>query len=466
MNVGQSKISRGWKYSRISGFVVVLAGLLSPHLQCLGQQSSGMFDPLKINWVSGPQQASLGDLVINIPKGYRLTDAHGARVILEGMNQPVPDDLWGALASGSGQWQAILEYSRQGWVKDTDIAKVNPAKLLKKIQRQLAQGTSAAASVKWLSPPVYDAQKHSLSWSYQVQTSSGKSLNETVILLGRQGILRITRVQAGASAEGPSLEQLAGNIAFKDGERYADYQNRDKIAKVGLAGLIAGGKDAEIFSGGFGSATAWAYCGLAGCAILGSVIVLRKRGRRRQPQPQRQAQTRAPVPAVAAATVPTVAATGAANGNGVGNGAPANGTPAVKNGGLNGRATAKVVPARQFQRNRRKRMFDYPKFYTNVMTELSRSYTAPTANGKSGANGYANGYDNGHTNGQGNGADAVKAEIVELIATQKNLIQEQKCLLEQQTRLIEEKRWLIEEQTAFLKAQTHGDDLQYPLKFE
>jgi uncharacterized membrane-anchored protein len=453
MNVGRLKSSRGWKCSSIPGLAVVLASLLCPRLQCLGQQFSAPFaDPLKINWVSGPQNASLGDLAIHIPKAYRLTDAHGAQVILESMDQPVPDDLVGALSSDSGQWQAVLEYSHQGWVKDTDAAKINPAKLLKTIQRQLAHGTSAATSMKWLSPPVYDRQRHSLSWSYQVQTSSGKSLSETVVLLGRKGVLRITSVKAGASAASPSLAKLAGNIAFKNGQRYADYQNGDKIAEVGLAGLVTGAKDSAGIFSGFGSAAALAYSGLAACALLGSVIVMRKRGRRRQPkgQPQPRTQTRAPVPPLAAATATengTAITTGPANGNGMATPVKA-ASPAFKNGEVNGRAVA----PRQFQRNRRKRIFDYPKFYTNVITELSRSYTAPGANGQ--------------TNGHANGKHAVKSEIVELITTQKNLIQEQKCLLEQQTRLIEEKRWLIEEQTAFLRAQSRADDLQYPLKFE
>jgi hypothetical protein len=297
-------------------------------------------------------------------------------------------------------------------------------------------------------------------------------------MLGRHGILQITAVQPYPFTDAPFMKGLASDVAFKDGESYADYQKGDKIASIGLAEFVTGENEANMAanSHGFSGATAaLVYAGLGACVLVGGLVVMMKRKKHHH----RPARTSAPV-AAAAPMASKSMASHASNGS--------NGSSAHKNGQPAAPATAKVSLNQgqrkhlKHNRNRRRKVFDYPKFYTNVMRELSLHSYGPgvsMVNGKK-ANGHANGHQNGHMNGNGNGHangangtnganggngvnEAIKSEIGELIASQKNLIQEQKLLLEQQTRLIEEKRWLIEEQTAFLKGQS---DQQFPLKFE
>lgn len=455
--------------------------------QCQAQQSaqlSALFhDPLKqITWISGPQKINIGDFAdINIPEGYRLTGAHGARIILDTLNNPVPDDVVGVLASDSGNWWAVLEYSSKGYVKIADAAKINVKSVLKAVQNQIQteNGGRAMASLNWDSPPAYDAQTHSLAWSLQVQTSSSKTLNVSQVLLGRHGFIELTAVEPYPLSAAPDLKQIAANIQFKQGERYADFQTGDKVAKIGLAEIITGEKQANtagIFSVGFGGvAAAWIYGGLALLA-LGGLFFLRKKSRRR-PAPM-PAQVAAAVPAVATATTAPAVEPSPALQSAVVN------DKKNEKDGLNGHAQPKAVPAERngskLHRHRRKRVFDYSKFYTNVVKEMSlHSYGSGTVmtNGKANANGYSNGHANGHANGHTNGNesdgkaaasnDLLKTEIEQLIATQKRLIEEQRCLLEQQTKLIEEKRWLIQEQTAFLKGQVNLiEGQQFPSKFE
>ena len=486
MKVGCLKSFGRWTCTAIFCLIVALAGSLCFYQQCQAQQSSSPSalspDPLKqISWVSGPQKISLADCAyIDIPAGYRLTDAHGARIILQNANNPIPDNIIALLATDSGKWWAVLEYNPNGYVKDSGAQQIDPASVLKAVQARNQNAT--VTSINWQSQPVYDAQKHTLAWSFQLHAASMQALNETVLLLGRRGVLRLTAFRPYPLADAPSLTQLVQNITFKDGERYSDYQPGDQVADAGLEDLIVGGKAVKTAINGFTGATAaWIYS-VIGVVILGGGILLMKNNRRhrsaRYPvQASASAAKEASVPAmsfkappapvaVTAAAAPKPAATMGNGSNGNGNGAQA----------TNGSADGK----KHFHRSRKKKVFDYPKFYTNVMRELSRhSYGPGTAvNGKMTANGYANGHSNGATNGSGNGSanghangngngngvnETIRSEIVDLIATQKNLIQEQKCLLEQQTRLIEEKRWLIEEQTAFLKGQSVQ---QYPLKFE
>jgi uncharacterized membrane-anchored protein len=486
MNIGCFKSLGRWKRATIFCQVAVVVAVLGAYQQCQGQalQSSSSSalssDSLsQINWQSGPAKANLAECAdIDVPIGYRLTGAPGARLFLQSLNNPVPKNLIGLLTTDSGKWWAVVEYEPNGYVKDADVQHIDASAVLKSLQAQTQNG--AVTSLNWQSQPAYDSQAHSLAWSLQVHAGSMQAMNETVVLLGRRGVFQITAFHPDSMTDAPSLTQLAGNIAFRDGERYADYQTGDKIADAGLTDLIVGSKSqpVKVASTGFGgAAAAWIYSGMALVILGGGAFFLKKKKSHRSSRVSHSSHSShaaAPAPVMAngngAAQKPAVVmSNGHHNGNG-------NGMASHGSNGSNGNGASR----KQFHRHRRKKAFDYPKFYTHVMRELSlHSYgpaTAP-ANGKSRANGHANGHQNGATNGHtnghtngngsnGNGAsvnDSIKTEIVELIATQKNLINEQKCLLEQQTKLIEEKRWLIEEQTAFLKGQS---EQQFPLKFE
>src|SRR5215469_16307029 len=263
MKFRRLKSSGEWAYLTVCSLIPIFAFLLCLQQQCLAQQqfnspSDVSVDPLKyVNWFSGPQQVTLGDVAdINIPKGYRLTDVHGARMVLESLNTPIPDDLVAIVTPASGKWMAMLQYSPRGYIKNPDVTQINTKTVLKQALDQIneKQGKSSVTSLNWQSQPAYDSQKHLLQWSLQVATpSSAKVLNQTAVLLGRHGILQVTVAQPSSIAGASPLEQLVGSISFKSGERYADYQSGDKVAEIGLAELISGEKHTQtagFFSGG------------------------------------------------------------------------------------------------------------------------------------------------------------------------------------------------------------------------
>lgn len=442
------------------------------------QSSDASMGPLSyVNWVQGPQKASMGTIAdINIPDGYRLADVHGARMILGTLNSPIPDDLAGILVPATGKWMATLEYSPSAYVKNPDVRQIDSKPVLTQILNQIEkQAQGSVTSMSWQTQPSYDAARHLLEWSLLVVTPTSKILNQTAAILGRHGVLQVTIAYPASLAGAPSLKQVAGYLAFKNGERYADYKVGDKIAEAGLAELISGEKQKQtpsagflnehfsrLFGGRFGSAVAWTYSGLAACLLTGTVVVVRRRHRRLHRRHRRQHQLPVPGPTIKN-TVPlnTVSA----------NPAPV----AIKNAESNGHGQSKLVSnhnhgnlARPFHRHRRRRSFDYPKFFTKVMRDMSSHYYVPVImpNGKSWSKGHVNSHEklDSNSNGSSNGSpaptgmnnvnQAIKSEIEDLIATQKSLIQEQKFLMEQQTRLIEEKRQLMAEQSAILKNQS------------
>jgi hypothetical protein len=121
---------------------------------------------------------------------------------------------------------------------------------------------------------------------------------------------------------------------------------------------------------------------------------------------------------------------------------------------------------------RRKKIFDYHRFYTDTVMKLSSSgYTVEVPP----RNGHTNGHVNGHSSDPMTEAkpasfgpmnQAILQSHLDLIANQKALIEEQKRLVQQQTRFIEEKNKLIQEQNALLERQSAMIENQYSLKLE
>jgi uncharacterized membrane-anchored protein len=482
MKFRRLKIPRGRVYAIITCLVPILTALLCLPPAGQAQQSlaapSGVFaDPLKyVNWISGPQNVTVEDIAdICVPDGCRLTEVHGARMILASFNDAIPDDLIGIIAPASGKWMGILEYSPAGYVEDPDMSRIDSNAVLKKVVDQMnSKAKQSVTTLNWQSQPAYDAAQHVLKWSLvAVNSTSTKVLSRTAALFGRHGVLQITIVQPFSPGDVPSLKQLAGTIAFKNGERYTDYQRGDKVAEIGLVELILGEKQAHqtsLANGGFGALAVWIYCGLAACLVTVGVIMLLRRNKAPRLHRRRLSRIHTHVPAPA---IQNKALVNNVSSNQL--------SLALKYHESNGHAVPIPISNhrngwRLFKRKRRKRVYDFSKSYMNIMRQLSRgSFLSVNAtNGKPPSNGHANEHSNGHGNGDShihtnghfkgsaapNGAaenQTVKPEIVNLIACLQILIAEQKSLLEQQTRLIKEKSRLIEEQTAFLKTQSLWD---------
>jgi uncharacterized membrane-anchored protein len=446
-------------------------------------------------WTSGPADASLGKLAdIKIPKGYRFTDATGAAALLAKMNNPVPQGLVGILAPESGQWWVVLEYKDIGYVKNADKGEMDAAAILKTIsnhakrqnEERSLHGLPLISSVDWKLSPVFNARTYTVEWAVLAQTQTAGVINHTMRLLGRQGVLDATAVepyQAGqAAANLVPLQDLMKNTAFKSGQRYTDYQKGDKVSDIGLAGLIAGEddtadaeKDDAAASGK--SAGIWGWYVLAGVVAGGGVLLFL--GAVQQRRKPRHVQSASPVdngtsnenepahePAAVAFTVPAVVADQVLKSDDV---KPVEVKPIGERPQV---AIATNGSSKHRPSRRRRRIFDYHRFYVDTVMKLSSSgYTAEVAtpndhaNGHS--NGHANGHSNGHTNGHSNGSategqspsyaamnQAIAQAHMDLIANQKELIEEQKHLLIQQARLIEEKSKLIAEKSQLLDRQS------------
>lgn len=160
---------------------------------------------------------------------------------------------------------------------------------------------------------------------------------------------------------------------------------------VTLGALISGENHAQtagFFGDGIGSAVTWIYCAFVLCLITAGLVFVFRRNKRRNRthRHRRRTHTHAPVPA------PVIKNKGPVN-------SPFS-TLSLAAGfknGANGFSYPKPMSksdshgAKPFHRHRRKRIFDYPKFYTKVVRELSRRHYGPPigTNEKSKLNGHA-----------------------------------------------------------------------------
>jgi hypothetical protein len=204
-------------------------------------------------------------------------------------------------------------------------------------------------------------------------------------------------------------------------------------------------------SEGLGITIFWAGAALFACAAAAGGIIL---ARKLHQQKALVAAGAAPAPVPASQKLFSLP-----NGNGhsKGNGSksfsnrPNGKTPKLFNNNANGKDA------------KRRRMFNYHKFYTEMVLQGP----SPSTVSENGYNPYAGYYveyesprinnngngHNGSNNGNANGHHDSNGHA-DLLATQKSLIQEQQRLIHEQARLIEEKSQLIAEKNQLLERQS------------
>ncbi|MCU0242194.1 MAG: DUF2167 domain-containing protein [Vicinamibacteria bacterium] len=208
------------------------------------------------NWVAGPKTVDLGSDVaqVQLEEGYLFAGPADTRRVLEAMgNRTDGSEVGMIMPRIEGQeWFMIFEWSAEGYVKDDDKDQIDKDAILKSYQ----EGTEAANEerrkrgipglhvVGWYEEPHYDTRTHNLVWAMLAKDDKGEqSVNYNVRLLGREGYMSLTLVDEPAklTQSKPYVEKMIGNFSYKSGKTYAEFKPGDKIAKYGLAALVAGG---------------------------------------------------------------------------------------------------------------------------------------------------------------------------------------------------------------------------------
>ena len=232
-------------------------GLLWVLLVLTGTVAS--FGQSEISWIPGETEVTLGDDLasLQVPAGYLFAGEEATQAIMQSMGNTVSGGELGILVPESDEesWFIVFEYEEVGFVRDDDKDEIDSDALFESI----SEGTEAANEYRaeqgfgglhlshWSVEPHYDEATHNLVWALAADDDDGgRVINHNERLLGRRGYVSITLVTdpaTYASVESEVATALSG-FEFNSGSRYADFVSGDKVAKYGLAALVAGGAGA------------------------------------------------------------------------------------------------------------------------------------------------------------------------------------------------------------------------------
>jgi uncharacterized membrane-anchored protein len=214
-----------------------------------------------LKWQTGTVTLRDGLAKITLSPGYRFLDGADAEKVLHDLwgNPPgrptlgmiFPDDAGPTDRNG---WGVLIQYEEGGHVNDADAAKINYDQLLQQMQKQVQnenperqqQGYPPVELVGWAEPPHYDASTHKLYWAkdLRIGQESAASLNYNIRILGRRGVLVLNAValMRDLPMVSQKMPEIMARVDFQPGNSYADFDPKiDKVAKYGVAALIAGG---------------------------------------------------------------------------------------------------------------------------------------------------------------------------------------------------------------------------------
>lgn len=249
-------------YSAAVGLLAALTLSTSP---LVAQDSTSAQNPWgdpasplhRIKWTDGGQEGDIGTFAyFTIPAHCRYTDGDGAREFLS-MSQNFPSgDEQGLLfcpaqVGEHSAWFVVFTFDESGYVKDDEGKKLDATKILSTIRK----GTEQANKVRkangwdelfidgWVRAPHYDPSTNNLTWSIKGHSKDSESVNHSVRLLGRRGVLRVDLVAGPEQMVSavPVFDSLIATASFQRGHRYSEWRKGDKVAAYGLSALVVGG---------------------------------------------------------------------------------------------------------------------------------------------------------------------------------------------------------------------------------
>jgi len=248
---------------RYAMVAVILVFVTATGAHAQGPQSSTAEEfEAKLGYQTGTVTLKDGMAKIQLPASFRFIGPDGSRRLLtEAWGNPpgAADGVLGMLIPtasspvSKGGWGIVITFDEDGYVNDSDAAKMDYGKLLKEMQDQAAeaneerrkQGFHAVRLVGWAEPPSYDSATHKMYWAKDLVfgDETDHTLNYSIRILGRRGVLVLNAVasmdQLGA-IRGETKNVLAA-VEFNEGHRYTDFlPGKDKAAAYGLAGLLVG----------------------------------------------------------------------------------------------------------------------------------------------------------------------------------------------------------------------------------
>ena len=154
----------------------------------------------------------------------------------------------------------FIEYEDVGYVTIDDWKDIKPVDLINEM-REIQEawkpelkkkGANYVEELNWVYKPTFDQQKNAVYVSYKANWNGkyGKfqSMQTNSIVLGRNGYLEISFTQKITNETSETelkenanfAKEFTEGIVFLEGSKHEDYKSGDKVAALGIGGLVAG----------------------------------------------------------------------------------------------------------------------------------------------------------------------------------------------------------------------------------
>lgn len=194
-------------------------------------------------------------------------------------------------------WFVYFDYFESGHIKNAEKEKIKPDKILKQIKK----GTEAHNEEKpesdhifvtgWDVEPFYDHNTRNLTWSLMLEdTEKRPFVNYQVKLLTREGYISVMLVSDTETREEAAAilsNEILSKFSAVQGERYEDFdESTDKVAEMGLTGLILGGAGLAVAKKAGLLVLIKKFWYVIAAVIIGAFNWLRKKPGRKKNQPE------------------------------------------------------------------------------------------------------------------------------------------------------------------------------------
>lgn len=205
-----------------------------------------------LNWIT-EGEVELGKwATVEVPEGFGFVDGDDSRKLMTMFGNLETNLEVGTLMNLEDGWFVIYEFEEIGYVKDDEKDDLNADKLLKDLQsgQEAANEYRAEMGLEpmylegWITEPFYHEETNNLEWGTRIRSGEdGYSANYLTKLLGRRGVMNATLVCDPAEMDAvlPIARSMQESFTYVDGQKYAEYRDGDKLAKIGLAALVVGG---------------------------------------------------------------------------------------------------------------------------------------------------------------------------------------------------------------------------------
>ena len=170
------------------------------------------------------------------------------------------EDIQNNLMIFSGDQSIYVRYKDEGYVTIEDWKSIKPEDLIAEMReiqnswkdQYKEEGKNYVEELNWIHKPTFDQEKSAIYFSYEAawdgKDGKYKTMETNSIVLGRNGYLELSFVTPIKNETTKiELEQFANlakdftvGINFLEGSKHTDYKSGDKVAALGIGGLVAG----------------------------------------------------------------------------------------------------------------------------------------------------------------------------------------------------------------------------------